>query len=340
MSDIHELLSSLPLPSSPRVLFMGTPDFAVPSLRALHQWCTQRGGEVVAVVSQPDRPKGRGKRLQRTPVAAVADELKLPCFQWARLSQESYESLVELKYDLAVVIAYGKILPKRYLTLPLWGCINLHASLLPAYRGAAPIQWAVINGEAVTGVSVMRLDEGMDTGPVAHTLECVIEPNDHSATLFLKLAELSARALTEALDRWILPGKESALRFVTQPTEGVSHAPMLSKQDGLLDWSHAAVELESLCRGVNPWPGAQTETREGTLKVKNVRTVVEAELSEQQRSFPVGTVIALSSEGPVIRCGEGALILIEVQRPSKKSTSGGDFSRGYPLSIGSLLREC
>lgn len=170
------VFSDQSLPVSPRILFMGTPDFAVPALRALNAWCERRGGEVVGVVSQPDRPKGRGRKLVRTPIADLADQLGLTCYQWPKLSQASYDTLRELNYDLAIVIAYGKILPKRYLTLPPWGCVNLHASLLPAYRGAAPIQWALINGEHETGVSVMRLDEGMDTGPVAHMLKMEITP--------------------------------------------------------------------------------------------------------------------------------------------------------------------
>ena len=319
---------------------MGTPDFAVPALNALYEWCESCGGEVVAVVSQPDRPKGRGKKLQRTPVAAAADKLGLVCYQWPRLSQESYDALCALKYDLAVVIAYGKILPKRYLILPPWGCVNLHASLLPAYRGAAPIQWALINGESETGVSVMRLDEGMDTGPIAHRLSCAIESEDCSATLFDTLSALSAQALIEALELWVTPGSESALRFERQSDEGVSHAPMLQKSDGELNWSSSAKELQNLCRGVNPWPGAQTSLANEVLKVKSLIAIDEADLEEYQKSLGLGRVIMLAKNGPMVRCSDGAVILTEVQRPSKKPTTGSDFYRGYELEIGSLLSEC
>ena len=332
------------LPKSPRVLFMGTPDYAVPSLRALHTWCERQKGSIVGVVSQPDRPKGRGRKLIRTPVAATADELKLSCYQWPRLNQESYDTLSRLNYDIAIVIAYGKILPTRYLTLPKWGCINLHASLLPAYRGAAPIQWALINGECQTGVSVMRLDEGMDTGPVAHMLSMVIDPDATSAMLFEQLAALSAQALVEVLDRWVDPHSEQPVVFSDQPHEGVSYAPMLSKTDGVLNWSHSAVQLAHRIRGVTPWPGGQVQIAEGTLKVLNAQPWSESDVIEYLQEASLddgpGSVIGLLAEGPLIRCSEGALLLTRVQRPSKKSTSGGDFYRGYPITVGALLSSC
>lgn len=339
-STVLNELSNAPLPAKPRIIFMGTPDFAVPSLKALAEWCTQQEAELVAVVSQPDRPKGRGKQLQRTPVAAAADDLGVTCYQWARLSQESYDTLTALNYDLAIVIAYGKILPKRYLVLPPWGCINLHASLLPAYRGAAPIQWALIKGEAQTGVSVMRLDEGMDTGPVAHTLSTELSTTDDAASLFERLSHLSAQALVEALNQWIIPAETSQLVFEAQPTQGASHAPMLKKEDGILDWTQSAQDLVNLCRGISPWPGAQTQTQEGTLKIKTLQRVEEADLEQEQLAYEAGTVIGLHSNGPMIRCGKGAVILSQTQRPSKKATSGGDFYRGYPLTVGKLLSEC
>ena len=295
---------------------------------------------MVAVVSQPDRPRGRGKKLQRTPVAALADQLGLKCYQWPKLSQQSYDALTDLKYDVAIVIAYGKILPRRYLTLPPWGCINLHASLLPAYRGAAPIQWALINGETKTGVSVMRLDEGMDTGPVALTLEEPITPEDTAVSLFEKLAQLSAQALVIALDAWVNVGEKNSLDFRSQSLNGVSHAPMLSKTDGLLNWQYSAGDLFNRTRGVTPWPGAQTMIKEGVLKVKSLTILTEPELEADQIDHVPGTVIGLSKLGPIIRCGNGAVVLTQTQRPSKKATSGADFYRGYPLTIGTLLSEC
>lgn len=348
-TPISDLLCDDALPQAPRILFMGTPDFAVPALRALHAWCQARGGEVVGVVSQPDRPKGRGRKLTRTPVAAVADELGLGCHQWPKLNQESYDTLRALRYDLAIVIAYGKILPKRYLALPPWGCVNLHASLLPAYRGAAPIQWALIDGARETGVSVMRLDEGMDTGPVAHTLSLEIDRAATSADLFGALSELSARALTETLDRWADPTAPPIV-FQEQPEEGASHARMLNKADGELDWSRPAQELFNRLRGVTPWPGGQAQTAEGTLKIHQAQVWAEDEvqtyISAEQLTHPeivkgtFGVILAITAKGPVIRCASGALLLTQVQRPSKKSTSGGDFCRGYELRIGYPLGSC
>lgn len=338
------------LPASPRILFMGTPDFAVPALRALNAWCQRQGGEVVGVVSQPDRPKGRGRKLMRTPIASVADELGLTCYQWPKLSQASYDLLRELNYDLAIVIAYGKILPKRYLTLPPWGCVNLHASLLPAYRGAAPIQWALINGEHETGVSVMRLDEGMDTGPVAHMLKMEITPDLTSVTLFEQLSHLSAQALVEVLSRWVDAERDEPVHFQPQPDEGVSYAPMLSKTDGALDWSEPAIRLVDRIRGVTPWPGGQAQIAEGTLKVLEAQAWSEIDTAdhlqqciargEEIHDQSPGIVIGLLPDGPLIRCADGALLLTRVQRPSKKSTSGGDFHRGYLLRVGVALSSC
>lgn len=323
-----------PLPTRPKVLFMGTPDFAVPSLRAL----VESGAEVVGVVSQPDRPKGRGKRLTRTPVASVADELGLEVYQWARLSQESFDALSALQPDLAVVIAYGKILPRRYLALPRWGCVNLHGSLLPAYRGAAPIQWSVIHGEQETGVSVMRLDEGMDTGPVALTRSTPIGPQETTGQLYERLAQLAAEALTEALTLWRRP---EGLQFIEQDHASASHAPMLSKEDGLIDWTRDARDLSNLTRGVSPWPGAHVPCSEGSLKIHEVTPLDEAELEafgpEALRTSP-GVVISAEGEGPVVRCGRGALRLLTLQRPNRSRVSGTDFIRGYAtLKVGASL---
>ena len=321
-----------PLPRRPRVLFMGTPEFAVPALSALIEW----GAEVVAVVSQPDRPKGRGKQVQRTPVAARADEAGLMVYQWPRLSNESYEALRALAPDLAVVIAYGKILPRRYLALPRWGCVNLHASLLPAYRGAAPIQWSVIKGEREAGVSVMRLDEGMDTGGVALTRALEVGEGETAGELHDRLSSLSAEALKEALEAWA----RAPLTFTPQDHTLATHAPMLSKEDGLLRWERPALELYHLARGVHPWPGAYTELPEGSLKVHACEALSEAALAlshPHALSWAPGVVLEAGGAGPLVRCGDGALRLTSVQRPSRAAVSGGDFCRGYPLRVGELL---
>jgi len=321
-----------PLPPRPRVLFMGTPEFAVPALSALLAW----GAEVVGVVSQPDRPKGRGQLLQRTPVAARADEAGVPVFQWPRLSDESYGALRALAPDLAVVVAYGKLLPRRYLALPRWGCVNLHASLLPAYRGAAPIQWSVIRGERRAGVSVMRLDEGMDTGGVALRRALEVGPRETAGELHDRLARLAAEALREALDAWVA----APLSFEAQDEAGATHAPMLAKEDGLLRWERPAPALASLARGVHPWPGAYVELPEGALKVHACEDVCEEELLRAHphaAALPPGAVVEAGGAGPLVRCGEGALRLTRVQRPSRAAVSGADFCRGYPLRPGAPL---
>lgn len=334
LSPLSEGYEQGPLPAQPRVLFMGTPEFAVPALKIL----VASGVEVVGVVSQPDRPKGRGKKLVRTPVAAMADEFGLPVYQWARLNQESYDILSALQPDLSIVIAYGKILPRRYLALPRWGCINLHGSLLPAYRGAAPIQWSVIAGETETGVSVMRLDEGMDTGPVALMRKTNIAHRETAGQLYERLSNLAAEALSEALRRWRSP---EGLVFIEQNHSLATHAPMLKKEDGLIDWSQDATVLEALIRGVSPWPGAYVPISEGSLKIHEVTVLDEATLTSMSidaLQAPVGTVIGTDGLGPLIRCGKGALRLICVQRPNRGKVSGADFVRGYSsLCLGSPL---
>ena len=314
---------------------MGTPDFAVPALDALIEW----GAEVVGVVSQPDRPKGRGRRVHRTPVAQRADTLSLNVFQWPRLNQESFDALTALKYDIAVVIAYGKILPARYLHLPAWGCINLHGSLLPSYRGAAPIQWALIKGETETGVSVMRLDEGMDTGDVALMRRLSIEPTDTTGTLHDRLSLLAAEALTDALNLWCA----DQLSFSPQAHEDATHAPMLSKATGALDWSHSSTQLSQLIRGVTPWPGASISFGDGALKVLSADSLSHTETQAycdaqglDLEDLPLGALIGID-RGPVFLCATGALRLTRVQRPSRKPTTGEEFTRGYPLKIGVQL---
>jgi methionyl-tRNA formyltransferase len=288
------------------------------------------------VVSQPDRPKGRGKRLARTPVAALADQLGLTVHQWPRLNNDSYATLSALKPDLAVVIAYGKILPRRYLALPRWGCVNLHASLLPAYRGAAPIQWSVINGEREAGVSVMRLDEGMDTGPVALMRSLEVGTQESSGELHDRLSVLAASALTEALTAW----RSAPLTFEEQDHTRASHAPMLTKDDGLLDCAQPAVSLANRARGVTPWPGAQLPFAEGRLKVLSCEALTDEALTTlhpKALSMPCGVVVSLEGEGPVLKCAEGGLRLTRVQRPNRSAVSGADFMRGYPLSLGAPL---
>ncbi|MCA9561578.1 MAG: methionyl-tRNA formyltransferase, partial [Myxococcales bacterium] len=263
-------------PADLRVVFMGTPDFAVPGLEAL----VEAGCQVVGVVSQPDRPKGRGRKVQRTPVAACADRHGLPVFQWPRLNDTSFATLRDLRPDLCVVVAYGKILPRRYLELPPHGCLNVHASLLPALRGAAPIQWAVIRGHQRTGISIMRMDAGMDTGDVALTVPTTISRDETAGELHDRLAPLGAQALGRALEALCA----GALTFTPQDHGAATLAPMLTKEDGRLDWSWPAQQVHDRVRGTSPWPGAFVERADGPRKIHRTRLA--------EGGGPPGTVIA------------------------------------------------
>jgi methionyl-tRNA formyltransferase len=321
------------LPKKPKVLFMGTPDFAVPTLQALLDW----GAEVVAVVSQPDKPKGRGNQLQRTPVADFADRHQLKVYQWLKLSQESYDALSALDYDLAVVIAYGKILPKRYLVLPKFGCINLHASILPKYRGSAPIQRAIAQGETQSGVCVMHLDEGMDTGDVGLVKTCEIHADDTGQILHDRLSSLSAEALKEALDLWV----EGKLEFEPQAHDQATLAPKLEKEEGKIDWRLDAHQIRNLIRAFYPWPGTFSEYVEGeqeVIKLHQAYVIDENDDRCNSWSKEIGMIVAHLTDGPVIACGKHYLCLTELQRAGKKSVKGGEFLRGYGFHVGGFLR--
>ena len=320
------------LPKKPRVLFMGTPEFAVPTLQALLDW----GADVVGVVSQSDKPKGRGNLLQRTPTASFADAHGIPVYQWLKLSQESYDTLSAIGYDLAVVIAYGKILPKRYLILPPFGCINLHASILPKYRGSAPIQRAILSGETETGVCVMHLDEGMDTGDVGLTKVCPINPTDTAQILHDRLAELSAIAVKEALTLWT----QGLLEFKPQAHEMATLAPMIDKDEAHIIWTKTATAIFNQIRGFSPWPGTYSdhvENQNERLKIHQAFVIPQSDPMTKDWSQSAGEIVAHLPEGPVIRCGSDFLCLTEVQRNGKKSVKGSDFLRGYSFTIGQHL---
>jgi len=299
-----------------RVVFMGTPEFAVPGLAAL----LDAGCDVVGVVSQPSKPVGRGLQVQAPPVAAFAASKGLPVHQWPRLSNESFEVLSGLAPELCVVIAYGRILPRRYLDLPRHGCLNVHASLLPRWRGAAPIQWAVIDGDARTGVCVMRMAEGLDTGPVACTLETDIGPDETSGALHDRLAVLGAQALRQTLDAL----SEGPLTFVDQPETGVTYARRLEKLDGQLDWTWSARRVHDRVRGTSPWPGAFVDRPAGPLKIHATRVVDSADTGG---ALP-GTIVGSAADGPIIACGTAAVVLSSVQRAGRKVVSGAEFLRG------------
>ena len=304
-----------------KIVFMGTPNFAVPCLDVL----LDSTHDIVGVVSQPDRPKGRGRKLQATPVAATAREAGVPVFQWAKLNQDSYEQLKALSADLYIVVAYGKILPKRYLELPALGCWNIHASILPNLRGAAPIQWALIEGLDKTGVSLMQLDEGMDTGPVGLIQTLVIEPEDTASTLHDRLSLLGAKTLRAGLDKI----SDGTLSFSPQDHRCATHARMLTKADGIVDWSLSAQTLVRRFKGMSPWPGCRAEAYDEQLKIIDMRLT--------KGNGPVGTILDINGEGMTIACGEGAVLCTRVQRPNRGPVSAQEYARGVGLEVGRLF---
>ena len=302
-----------------RIVFMGTPEFAVKSLEA----CLTLG-EVVAVVTQPDKPRGRGQTLSFSPVKGVALARHIPVLQPVKIKGTNFaQELRALRPDVAVVTAYGKILPQDVLDVPRRGCVNVHASLLPRFRGAAPIQWAIAAGDEKTGVCLMQMDAGMDTGAIIDRAELAIGAADTSATLHDKLAALGGEVLRRSLKRFV----DGELAVVPQPTEGVVMAPMIKKEDGHLDWSKSARVLELRLRAFTPWPGAFC-TWEGALLKVTKAAVAEG------KGAP-GTVLSTSAEGLEVACAEGSLRLLLIQPEGKRAMTAQEFLSGRKLVVGS-----
>ena len=302
-----------------RIVFMGTPAFAVKSLEA----CLSLG-EVVAVVTQPDKPRGRGQEVSFSPVKELAVARGLPVLQPVKIRGTNFaDELRALKADVAVVTAYGKILPQDVLDAPRRGCVNVHASLLPRFRGAAPIQWAIAAGDEKSGVCLMQMDAGMDTGAVIDRAELPIGADDTSASLHDKLSELGGEVLKRSLVRYV----DGALQAVPQPSEGVVMAPMIKKEDGRLDWSRSARELERRLRAFTPWPGAFCTFDGGLLKV--ARAAVGTGAGEP------GTVLAASAEGVEVACAEGSLKLLTLQPEGKRAMTAQEFLSGRKVVVGS-----
>ena len=307
-----------------RLAFFGSPAFALPSLRALH-----RRFEVALVVSQPDKPAGRGMRNSSPAVARAARELDLPLAQPSRLrgNDEFAAQLAELDVDVAVTAAYGKILPRSLLAIPEHGFLNVHASLLPAYRGAAPIQWAIINGEEETGVSIMRTEAGLDTGPVCLVRRLAIGADERAPQLFERLAELGAQAICEALEHL----QAGELECRPQDDEAATLAPLLSREDGEIDWRRPARETYDRFRGTFGWPGSRFRYRDRWVRVHEARP--------STGSGAPGEVLAVGAAGIMVACGEGALELVEVQVEGKSRTPARDWANGYGVKVGSNLAD-
>lgn len=305
-----------------KIVFMGTPDFAVPSLDAL----TRAGYEVAAVVTQPDRPSGRGKVLTPPPVKTAAEAAGIPVLQPAKIrTEEFFAELSSYSPGLICVTAYGRILPKSILDLPEYGCVNVHASLLPKYRGAAPINWAIVRGESVTGVTTMLMDEGMDTGDMLLRREVAIEEDDTGETLSRKLSIVGGELLIETLPLLI----EGKLRPEKQDESRATYAPIIKKEDGLVDWSKPARDIRNLVRGMLPWPGAYTFLGGKMLKI------FRASVSEGEGR--PGTVISSSGGALRVATGEEALDILELQIEGGKRLGAAAFLAGRKIPEGAVL---
>ncbi|MBE0068321.1 MULTISPECIES: methionyl-tRNA formyltransferase [Thermoanaerobacterium] len=306
------------------IVFMGTPEFAVPSLEKLIEF----GHNVMLVITQPDKPRGRGKKISYSPVKECAIKNNIDVFQPQKLknNKEVFDKLRKLNPDLIVVAAYGKILPEEILQIPRYGCINVHASLLPKYRGAAPINWAVINGEKETGITIMYMEKGLDTGDILLQKSIPILEEDNSETVHDKLAVLGGNALIEAINKMV----DGALKPVKQDDSKATYAPILEKSIGLIDWQKSAVEIKNLVRGLRPWPVAYTYYKGNMLKIW------AAEVYSYEGKEKPGTVITTGS-ALIVKCGKDALKILEIQSEGKRRMTVEEFLRGHTIAKGEQL---
>lgn len=333
-----------------KIIFMGTPDFSVGTLEAL----IEAGHEVTLVVTQPDKPKGRGKAMQFPPVKEAALAHGIEVYQPRRVREEAcIQYLGKYQADIIVVVAFGQILPKEILEMPRYGCINVHASLLPKYRGAAPIQWAVINGEQVTGVTTMRMDEGLDTGDMILKEEVRLTAEETGGSLFDRLAQTGAKLCLQTLTAI----EEGTVSYTPQDHALATHTTMIKKQLGEIDWQKPAQELERLVRGLNPWPSAYTFLNGKTLKIWKAAVIGQTdqeqagnlqegreqagkpESGEQQAAFEIepGSVAWVTKDSFAVQTGQGLLKLLEVQLEGKKRMTIDAFLRGFPIDKGCKL---
>lgn len=311
-----------------RVVFMGTPDFSVPTLEKI----IEAGHEVIGVVTQPDKAKGRGKKVLFPPVKEKALEHNLPVYQPKRARDPEFiGQMRDLNPDVMVVVAFGQILPKDLLDIPKYGCINVHASLLPKYRGAAPIQWAVIRGEKVSGVTTMQMDVGLDTGDMLMKTEVALAEDETGGSLHDKLSVLGGELLIETLKGieagTIRPEKQD-------DSQAGEYARMLDKALGKIDFSMPAGEIERLIRGLNPWPSAYTFYHGKTMKLWKAEVVSADDGGE---AAAPGQILSVDKKGFTVQTGEGALRILELQMEGKKRMDAGAFLRGCPMAAGEIL---
>lgn len=304
-----------------RAIFFGTPEFSVPCLDAL-----TRIADVVRVVSQPDRPSGRGQKALPPPVKVRAEALGIPVIQPTKVKPpELAAELRALEADVAVVVAYGRILPKGLLEAPKRGCVNVHASLLPRWRGAAPIQWSIVSGDAETGVCLMEMEEGLDTGAVISMTRTPIEENETAGELFARLSPLGASLVEHDLPRWLA----GELRATPQPAEGVTLARMLEKSDAVLDFGATARAVHDRARGLHPWPGAETRIGEARVKVHETRVAEAA----GGLGAP-GTILAIDPTGVEVACSVGSVRFTQLQLEGKKRAAAYEIANGLRLAVG------
>lgn len=303
-----------------RVVYMGTPDIAAVILQRL----LREPYKIVLAVTQPDRPKGRGKELAKSPVKIVAEEAGIPVFQPLKLRDpEAVKTVAKAKPDMIIVAAFGQILPKEVLDLPKYGCINVHASLLPAYRGAAPIQWAILDGQKETGITIMKMDVGLDTGDILLQKRIEIAPDETGGSLHDRLAELGAEALTEAIPGVI----DGSLKPVPQGEMTTPYAKQLTKEMGRLDFTKPAEELERTVRGLYPWPGTFTELDGKLLKIQKAEAVVLKEAGLEP-----GTITDITKKSFTFVTAVGGLRVLELQPEGKRRMTTEEFLRGYRFS--------
>lgn len=304
-----------------RIVFMGTPDFAVPSLKAL----LESGDEVVGVVSQPDRPKGRGQELAVSPVKRLCQDRDIPILQPVKMKDPAFlEALRSWRPDLITVAAFGRILPAAILTMPPKGCINVHGSLLPKFRGAGPIQWAIITGETETGITTMLMDEGMDTGAMLLQERIPISPTDTAGSLSPRLAALGGTLLVETIRQL----KAGTLVPKPQDHSQATLAPLLKKEDGLIDWSRPAVDIERRIRGMSPWPGAWTFAGDERLGIWHAGVCALA------AEAPPGTITAVTKDGITVATGQGGLVITELQPANSRRMTVAQYVAGHRHSPG------
>ena len=319
-----------------RAIFMGTPELAVPTLEALVEVCRAQGGDVVGVVCQPDRPAGRGMHVSAPPVKVRAQALGLEVLQPIKVRDGALAAWMrERRPDVALVIAYGRILTREVLDVPRVGCLNVHASILPKFRGAAPIAWAILSGDGETGVDLMRMEEGLDTGPVLASARLPIDPDETAGELGMRVGLLAAQLVRASL----IDAIDGKLEPKPQDDSKATLAPMLKKEDGLIDWRRPARALHDHVRGMQPWPGAVTTLPSGkTLKLVRTR-VIEGRVAGGVARAP-GTIVAADKGGALIACGpqaSEALAIVEAQPEGKRAMGAADLVNGRVIALGAIL---